>query len=93
MNGCRCPQCWGLAEYMQQLTGKDYGLPNAPGCTATLRVLTTGPAPTSLVALDRTCDGSMTCSCPDCEQERAQRVRLGGRDPRQPWDAKKRQAA
>jgi hypothetical protein len=29
---CKCPQCWSLAEYMTAMTGKDYGLPRAPGC-------------------------------------------------------------
>lgn len=30
--GCKCAQCYGLAEYMHDLTGKDYGLTRAPGC-------------------------------------------------------------
>lgn len=25
--GCRCPYCHGLREYMDALTGTDYGLP------------------------------------------------------------------
>ena len=29
--GCRCPECFGLAEYMLRLTGSDHGLPRAPG--------------------------------------------------------------
>ena len=31
--GCHCPECFGLAEYMLERTGKDYGLPRRPqGC-------------------------------------------------------------
>jgi hypothetical protein len=30
-HGCRCRHCFGLAEYMDGLTGRDYGLPRAPG--------------------------------------------------------------
>lgn len=27
---CKCPEHYGLAEYMLQITGKDYGLSQAP---------------------------------------------------------------
>jgi hypothetical protein len=30
-SGCSCPHCFSLAEYMADLTGKDYGLSPAPG--------------------------------------------------------------
>lgn len=29
--GCRCSECFGLAEYMLALTGSDHGLPRARG--------------------------------------------------------------
>lgn len=61
MAGCRCPECWGLAELMLELTGKDYGLPRAPGHVP--------------FAVDVTpCDGSYTCLCDACKAERAERV-------------------
>ena len=31
MNGCKCAQCFGMAEFMLQVTGRDYGLPRAQG--------------------------------------------------------------
>lgn len=61
MEGCKCPSCWGLAEYMRQLTGKEYGLQPA-----------TGHAP--FVAPEERCDGSYTCSCTECDRERRERV-------------------
>lgn len=30
-SGCRCPECFRLAEYVLALTGNDHGLPRAPG--------------------------------------------------------------
>lgn len=30
-SSCRCPECFGLAEFMLSETGKDYGLPASPG--------------------------------------------------------------
>lgn len=33
MDGCRCPQCYGLREYMLERLGQDYGLPVAVGHT------------------------------------------------------------
>lgn len=55
-------------------TGKDYGLPAAPGC---------GASP--LVVADP-CDGSMTCPCGPCDRERRSRI---ARDVRQPWELEK----
>lgn len=73
---CRCSQCYGLREYMLQLTGKDYGLPKAKGCNGAW-----------VAFVVHGCDGSMTCSCSRCEQERAERVRTAGlRTVKQPWD-------
>lgn len=70
---CKCSQCFGLAEYMFQVTGKDYGLPRAPGCLITPIVLDP-------------CDGSMTCECGRCVSERRS---LQGRRRvvRQPWES------
>lgn len=62
MEGCKCPSCWGFAEYMRQLTGKDYGLPAAPGHA---------PEP------DETsppCQGGYVCPCPKCRAEVAERL-------------------
>jgi len=28
---CRCPECWTLPEYLDELTGRTYGLPRARG--------------------------------------------------------------
>lgn len=48
-----------------------------------------GPAPRRIVVLpvdsDR-CDGSMTCSCVHCAEERRQRIVRPIRAPRQPWE-------
>ena len=80
---CLCSECWGLQEY-GLAHGKDYGLPRAPGCgyngPVKLSVLTFGATPDNLVELPRfvTCDGSMTCPCDDCSEERLERVRRGG---------------
>lgn len=71
---CKCSQCFGLAEYMFQVTGKDYGLPRAPGCLITPIVLDP-------------CDGSMTCECARCVSERRSRIMRPIRPAKQPWDA------
>lgn len=57
MDGCRCSQCWSLREYMLRLTGKDYGLPAAPG-----------HAP-GLSLVEDPCDGSYCCECAKCRAE------------------------
>lgn len=90
---CRCSKCWGLAEYMLA-QGKDFGLPRSPGCgnnqPIKLRVLTFGAEPDNVVVLPArtTCDGSMTCPCDDCADERARRLRATAGDRRQPWQPK-----
>ena len=38
MSGCKCAQCFGLAEYMAERSDKDYGLPAAPGHSALFSV-------------------------------------------------------
>lgn len=66
--GCHCRECFGLAEYMLEHHGRDFGLP---------RVTTFG-AP--LISLEDACDGSMLCSCKRCSKERAARVDAGVRE-------------
>lgn len=87
--GCCCPECFGLAEYMTKLTGKDYGLPAAQG-PLTLRVVTAGPP-----VREDPCKGTLTCPCVVCDQERATRVQRGGQGSgaRQPWEPVVRRAA
>lgn len=91
---CRCSQCWGLAEFMDDLTGDDHGLPSAPGHgEVRLRVITTG-TPGTPGEPASPCAGTLTCSCPTCQQERAERVQLGPRGSgRQPWNPVRRVAA
>ena len=87
---CRCAQCWGLQEY-GLAHGRDYGLPRSPGCghnqPVKLSVLTFGETPENVVKLPTVvrCDGSMTCPCDSCADERAARARVGQRDTEQPW--------
>jgi hypothetical protein len=79
-SGCKCAQCYGLAEFMQALTGKDYGLPKASGHA---------PQPATLKVEKRVCE-SMTCICPECSAKRAQMrpVRVS-----QPWEPRRARAA
>ncbi len=77
--GCKCELHFGLAEFMEQLTGKDYGLARAPlaGQEHRLNVQTIGPSPTDAIALPVVvaCDGSYTCPCIPCRDERLERHR------------------
>lgn len=75
-DSCRCPQCFGLRELMLETTGKDYGLAPAPGHL---------PDPDPLKPV---CTGQLTCTCPDCQAQRAQLTRAGSRDRPQPWDVR-----
>lgn len=60
---------------------------------ATLHILTTEPeAPDNLVPLGVPCDGSMTCECLRCQDERAKRIAQGVRR-RNPIPTRRRQAA
>ena len=87
-NGCRCSSCYGFAEFMDQVTGREYGLPRAPGCehaeSAKLHVLTFGKLPANAVPIpaagDEACEGddSMTCTCSRHTAERLRLVRRGG---------------
>lgn len=81
-DGCRCRECWGLAEYMLATTGRDHGLPRAPGhITARLDELD-APA----------CDHTLTCPCATCQQERVAAIHRQWerrrKPPRQPWEAR-----
>jgi hypothetical protein len=90
-DGCRCGECFWLAEHMILTTGRDFGLPRAPRPhdQATLRVVTanttdgisfTGP-------LEKPCTGGMTCDCKHHRAERAGLVKRGPRETaRQPWE-------
>lgn len=77
--GCRCQLHFGLAEFMGQLTGKEYGLARAPlaGREHRLKVQTIGPTPTDALPLPVVvaCDGSYTCACAPCAEDRLQRHR------------------
>jgi hypothetical protein len=75
--GCKCREHYGLAEYMRDLTGRDHGLRPTE---APLRAV-----PLPLAVVER-CDGSFTCECPKCAQERSERVRRPPKQPRQPWE-------
>ncbi len=83
-SGCKCKQCFGLAEYMILWSGHDFGLERAPGChpgrTVKLHVTTTG-TPTVAPA----CNGLMTCPCERCVGERFEAVNRGVRPETQPW--------
>jgi hypothetical protein len=79
-NGCRCRECMGLTEYMRDLTGRDYGLPPTE---APLRAVPLHLSPSE------PCDGSFTCECPSCAQERSERVRRPPKAPKQPWQVRK----
>lgn len=72
--GCKCRECFGLAEYMLEATGRDHGLQH------TLRVVT--PGPPVLMSLETACDGTMVCVCRHCADERARRIRKGVRRDR-----------
>lgn len=70
---CQCNQCYTLAEYMDGITGEDYGLARAPGH---------GLGPTG----PQGCDGTPTCKCERCTEQRALIVQHGSRDRPQPWE-------
>ena len=88
MLGCKCRECFGLAEHMLQLTGRDYGLPRASGHSrpfAPVLILNSK----NRVVEEQQCTGSYTCSCPLCAAEREHRVTHLTRRPkrtRQPWE-------
>ena len=71
--GCRCAQCYTLAEFMLEETGRDHGLPRAPGH---------GPSP----ALSEACAGTMTCPCSRCRAERDAALQRPRRTSRLPWE-------
>lgn len=70
MKGCKCRECFGLREVMVGLTGRDHGLPQAPG-----HVVAT-PKPS--------CDNTLVCICPDCASRRAQMRPAAVRQPWEP---------
>lgn len=75
--GCRCRECFGLAEFMESIGRSSRDLPRAPGHDrAVLRVVTRDDVP---AAEHVVCSGSMTCSCESCVADRAARVKRGVR--------------
>lgn len=70
--GCKCRECYGLAEFMLEHRGHTFGLP-----ATRITVLTHGPPITSL---EDACDGSMLCPCRACSAERAERIKQGVRE-------------
>ena len=59
-----------------------------------LRIVTTGPAPANVVDIAEylACDNTLCCPCATCEHERAELVRQGVRQIRQPWEPIRRAA-
>lgn len=78
---CRCASCYGLSEYLTDNGLPDRGLPKAPGHER-LHVVTLG------AAVDAQCNGTLTCPCPRCVQERLERQHQLPRRIRQPWEAR-----
>lgn len=75
--GCKCPSCFGLREWLEAEGLDTRGLPAAPGHeTSILRVVTLGaddvPAVTEVA-----CTGGYCCDCPDCTAAVELRVRRG----------------
>ena len=75
---CKCPEHFGLGDWMLTATGDTHGLP-------ILRASQDAPA-SVLSLIDEKCDQTLTCPCSRCENERAQRVSRPRKPPRQPWD-------
>jgi len=73
---CKCKDCYGLAEYMRDLTGKDYGLKRAEGHKGKEPALP-GRIP---------CDGSMTCGCKRCSEQKQLLVTTHKPRVKQPWE-------
>jgi hypothetical protein len=101
-DGCRCQECWGLAEHMLLSTGRDFGLPRAPrphDPTSRLHIVTAGASEGISFAGplhdDKPCTGGMLCDCKNCSAEIAARVQRGpGTGKQQPWSPRPaRQAA
>lgn len=68
---CKCREHYGLLEYMQNLTGRTYGLePSWTPPAAALRVIEP--------------EHGMTCQCARCVAERV--VLMSRRPARQPWE-------
>lgn len=99
VGGCKCKECFGLAEVMIVSQCDDFGLPRAArphDGPRRLRIVTPGPATKDattfegVVPTEQSCDGSMTCTCTRCESQRAALVKRGskGSGARQPWEAK-----
>jgi hypothetical protein len=73
--GCRCKACFGLAEYMILLVGKDFGLERAPGCHSS-----------AARPLEDHCDGTFTCGCKRCTADRTAAAKRGPVRIPLPWE-------
>ena len=73
---CKCKDCYGLAEYMMDLTGKDYGLKRAEGHK--------GDSPPMPGVKE--CNGSMTCECKECSRQKQLLVTKHKGPAKQPWE-------
>lgn len=89
--GCKCALHFGLAEFMEQLTGKDYGLARAPlaGQEHRLNVQTIGPSPSDAIPLpsEHVCADPYTCDCLRARRERKEAAEAAAEraDAAQPW--------
>jgi hypothetical protein len=75
-DGCRCPEHYSLREYQLAHGRPDFGLASALG---------NRPRPVVRDLADD-CDGTMTCQCKRCQRERAERMKPGRFQARQPWE-------
>lgn len=90
-SGCKCRECFGLAETMLLESGRDFGLERAPrphDPETRLHVVTPGISIgrsfAGPLALEQPCTDEMTCDCKSCVRDRRNRTR-GGRAEHQPW--------
>jgi hypothetical protein len=76
VSGCRCPECFGLREYLEAQGLPTRGLPAASGHQPH-RPAVVAREDGTIVEIH--CDGSMTCKCPKCTAERSALVKRGVR--------------
>lgn len=91
----RCPGCPACTTRRRPLTAADESriqraLRNDPSIYGSrpLRLVQTNQEQTSYSA-PQACDGSMTCDCPRCQQQRAVLINAGPKLVRQPWETKR----
>lgn len=88
----RCPGCSTCTPRRRPLTAADeariqQALRNDPPVHGSrpLRLVQTTHETTSYTA-PAACDGTMTCSCERCQQQRAILIQFGHKKVRQPWE-------